>query len=238
MISNDNTRVICLFINREQQQQNFIIVTYELHNPKKPKQKIQIYGDYLLADEFVQDKSGKVYCLPYFDTGYYKIHLFDQNNDKILRMEKINEMLNIGTDVDPEQGFTTPAIHVIFMNTNIILVNVYDQFKMINYHFQYDFCKQEVIGEPISTNLKQNLLNYPLNCFFNRKTDEIYVVYRHGQFITFNNSKGQKDEFGKVLKDKLLSKSGLGGLLMKNNLLGGAKDKIGGNFLMGPKNTQ
>ena len=71
MISNDNQRVICLFCNKEQQQQNFIIVTYDSEKPKRPKQKIQIYGDYLLADEFAQTKKGEKYCLPYFDTGNF-----------------------------------------------------------------------------------------------------------------------------------------------------------------------
>lgn len=39
--------------------------------------EIPIEGEYVKADEIVQDENGERYCLPYFDQGRFNILIFD-----------------------------------------------------------------------------------------------------------------------------------------------------------------
>ena len=41
------------------------------------KKVIKISGEYVKAEECSQNEMGTRYCLPYFDSGYYKFIIFD-----------------------------------------------------------------------------------------------------------------------------------------------------------------
>lgn len=42
-----------------------------------------------------------------------------------------------------------------------------------------------MIGEYHKTQMSSNPQNFPLDCFLDQENDNIYVIYRNGQFLTF-----------------------------------------------------
>jgi hypothetical protein len=82
-------------------------------------------------------------------------------------------------------------------------------------------------------------LNYPINCFFNSKEDEFYVIYRHGQFITFNNVRGlfqaKNEDMAKAFKQSLfgIGKAASGG--NPGGIVGMGSGLVGGGINTGNK---
>ena len=66
--------------------------------------------------EVVQDLSGETFCLPYFDTGNFKIRIFNKTNDSIDHLEDINDRLNILSVAQLSQHKTYPSINAVFCN--------------------------------------------------------------------------------------------------------------------------
>lgn len=87
----------------------------------------------------VQDESGQTFCLPYFDTGNYKIRIFNKSNDNIDHLEDINDRLNILSIAQISQRTTYPSINAVFCQKNVLFVNLFEQKSCTNYHFLYDF---------------------------------------------------------------------------------------------------
>ena len=89
------------------------------------EQEIQVEGQFLRADEIVQNKEGNIFCLPYYDNGLFKIHFFNQHEDTLDLFEDINEQLGIDEKSRPPVGLANPMINVEFIKDHTVFVNLF-----------------------------------------------------------------------------------------------------------------
>ena len=47
--------------------------------------------DHMKAFIASQNQQGTLYCIPYFDSGMYKIRVFDRENEEICQVDDLNE---------------------------------------------------------------------------------------------------------------------------------------------------
>ena len=66
------------------------------------------------AHEIVQNSTGKVFCLPYFYEGMFRIVVFDHENTEIDHVKDINDKLGIDNNSTPPLGFLRPLINATF----------------------------------------------------------------------------------------------------------------------------
>ena len=59
------------------------------------EQEIQVEGQFLRADEIVQNKEGNIFCLPYYDNGFFKILTFSVKEKMLDLFGDINHQIGI-----------------------------------------------------------------------------------------------------------------------------------------------
>lgn len=47
--------------------------------------------DKIIAGMITQNDKGTLYCLPYFDSGLFKIRIFDRENEELCQVDDLNE---------------------------------------------------------------------------------------------------------------------------------------------------
>ena len=199
IITHDETTAIVVL---QRQLEIFVIQCYDLKSAKII-QKFEIQGEIIKAMEVVQDLSGQTFCLPYLDTGNFKIRIFNKKNSCIDHLEDINDSLRIVSAAQLSQRKTYPSINAVFCGNNVIFVSLFEQKSTTNFHFLYDYIDQKIIGEYQKTQMFCSPQNFPMNCFLNEENNNIYVIYRHGQFLTFcenDDSKIKKSDSINVLQ--------------------------------------
>ena len=76
--------------------------------------------------------------MPFFDSGYFKIIVFDEENNNLDNITDINEKLGINNRSIPPDGFSYPLINAIFLADSFLFVNLFDTETTTNWHFLYE----------------------------------------------------------------------------------------------------
>ena len=72
------------------------ILNYDLEGQNaRLRQSIDFEGEFMLADEIVQNNAGNTFCMPYFDSGQFKVHFFNNENPELDSLDCINSFLKI-----------------------------------------------------------------------------------------------------------------------------------------------
>jgi len=69
------------------------------------KNILKIKGEYIKAEEIVQNKPSTRICLPYFDSGYFRMYIFDSASNIVCHLKDINKLCNINYKSRPPHGF-------------------------------------------------------------------------------------------------------------------------------------
>ena len=87
IITHDETKAIAILkkLNSE-----FIVRQYRLDD-SLITQEFLIQGELIKVTEVVQDLDGLTFCLPYYDSGIFKIRVFNTECDKIAELLDINQ---------------------------------------------------------------------------------------------------------------------------------------------------
>lgn len=80
------------------------------------RSKLTIEGKNIKADELVQDSAGQVFCMPYCDSGHFKVQIFDKLGSQIDSIEDINEHLGIEIEEDSRFNVTCKSINALFIH--------------------------------------------------------------------------------------------------------------------------
>ena len=92
MVSKDKNSLIAFL--KEKSDNIYHIREYDLFNGSCKLIKI-IQGSYVKCEEVVGNTGGTKFALPYFDSGTFKLYVFDNNNKELLHIQNINELLGI-----------------------------------------------------------------------------------------------------------------------------------------------
>ena len=121
MLKSKNAMIAFL---KEKSDNIYHIREYELRSGTCKLIKV-IEGSYIKCEEVVGNATGTKFALPYFDSGIYKLYIFDNYNQEILHIQNINELLGIDYRSQPPKNLPNPMIHVEFFYNDIIFVNLY-----------------------------------------------------------------------------------------------------------------
>jgi hypothetical protein len=131
IISNDDSLAIAVMVKS---QNEVLVALYDLSIREIKegescyiKDTITINGlDTIKAFQVVQNAKGNRYCLPYFDSGKFKIRVFSKMKMEICQVDDLNKQLGISED---QAGIATSngsSISAIFIDDHTIFINLYD----------------------------------------------------------------------------------------------------------------
>jgi hypothetical protein len=87
----------------------------------------------------------------------------------------------------PNQGNADPYICCVFLSDERVFVTLFHNKSLTHYHFIYLLKEKKIDGTAYSFLIKDSSIeNFPLSCFFNDHTEEIYTFYRQGLAFTIN----------------------------------------------------
>ena len=66
---------------------------------------IKITGIYVKCDSISQNDKGTQYCLPYFDSGFFNLIIFNNDAEITHRLKNINKMIGIDIKSRPSHWF-------------------------------------------------------------------------------------------------------------------------------------
>jgi hypothetical protein len=139
-----------------------------------------------------QNEEGDYFAVCYFDDGKFRIRTFNGYHPRSLRAIEeeefdINAAIGINNHTMPNQGNNDPYITTVFLSSEQLFVILFHNKSLKHYHFIYSIKDRKIVGEPFSYHIKDSSKeNFPLNCFFNDHTNEIYAFYRQGLSFTIN----------------------------------------------------
>ena len=127
MIANDESLVISIQMI---DQDEVLVTLWDITKRQSQLDKISEFSikakDNIKAFMPDQNSEGKLYCLPYFDSGLYKMRIFDRENEQICQVDDLNEQLGIS---QKQRGSNTPmwsSIGVRFIDDKKLFVSLYD----------------------------------------------------------------------------------------------------------------
>ena len=133
----------------------------------------------------MQNDNGNIFCLPFFDSGLFKIRIFDEKCDKIDELENINEKLGISFEQNYLINFDVPSISVNFNDNESIYVNLFDNVENVHWFFQYNFITHE-IAHILSYKMCCSEENILMTSLLDSQNHQLHVLYRKGQCLTID----------------------------------------------------
>lgn len=160
------------------------------------EQEFTVEGEFLRADEIVQNQCGSIFCLPYYDNGFFKILTFSLKDKQLDLFHDINSQIGIDLKSQPPLNFNFPLIYCMFLDETTLFVNLYDSLEKNHWYFRYNYVKQDFVrGEAKFIKLKQPVnLDFPIGHFYDNQKDEIYCIYRHGTCVTIKYAVKEKSD--------------------------------------------
>jgi hypothetical protein len=139
-----------------------------------------IEGDYIKAFDVTQDLTGKTFCLPYFDSGHYKILMIDKDSLNYENIIDLNEKCKIDCNSVPSLNFPYTLMNLLFCSENHLFVNLFHTPTTSNYHFIYCMKEKIIISKIVGTQLNCSPANFPCKSFYNKSMNQVFIFYRHG----------------------------------------------------------
>lgn len=131
-----------------------------------------------------QTNSGKIFSVAYQDSGHYYVTVVSNTGEEFTTID-VSEILEIDADSKPIEGFYEPLITSNFLNDEVVRIVAYHRMNKIQYHFNYNFKEQAVIGEVGSIQLEgSSILNFLLKSFYSSVYGTCLSFYRQGQCVT------------------------------------------------------
>ena len=92
----------------------------------------------------------------------------------------INEALGLDNHTMPIDNFPDPFIACVFVDDNILFINLFHNASTTHHHFFFHIDTQK-IEQHTTVIMDCNRKNFPQKCFYNSEKNEIYSFYRQGQ---------------------------------------------------------
>jgi hypothetical protein len=104
-------------------------------------------GFLIKADSIAQDPGGKIYCLPYYDSGIFKLRVFDRKDENICDLSNINSMIKISDIVKINSDSIRSLISAVFCHDeeDVLFVNLFDCMTLHNCYFKYNYRKDTMV---------------------------------------------------------------------------------------------
>lgn len=138
---------------------------------------------YIKCKEVEQNAKGTKFAVSYLDDGKFRIRIFGETNREPKDIEgwelDINKELNMNNHTMPINDFPDPFISCVFIDDNLLFVNLFHNATLTHYHFFYSFEDHDEKGDllpalrnkkihgvtevPLSCNKK----NFPQKCYYN-----------------------------------------------------------------------
>ena len=99
---------------------------------------------YIKLKEVEQNSAGNKFAIAYLDDGKFRIRIFGENNretqEEIDQSElDINKELGLNNHTMPINDFPDPFISCVFIDDNLIFVNLFHNATLTHHHFFYKF---------------------------------------------------------------------------------------------------
>ena len=105
--------------------------------------------------------------MPYFDSGQFKLHFFNNENPEVDSLDSINGFLKIHDHKKQNSSksvvkihygkechqITKKSINVVFKLKDTVFVNIFDHENSLNWSFKYNYMLKKYLGEPIKFSL-------------------------------------------------------------------------------------
>lgn len=133
-----------------------------------------------------QNERGDEFAIAYINDGDFKLRTFGTKtrDPETIDAEELNINKELGLDnhTVPIYNFPDPFITCVFVNNELLFVNLFHNASRTHHHFIYNYRTRTVIeSSKASRVLECNNKNFPWKCFYNPEQNEVYSFYRQGQ---------------------------------------------------------
>jgi len=132
---------------------------------------------YIKLKEVEQNSAGTKFAIAYLDDGRFRIRIFGEESREEADVEgwelDVNKELNMNNHTMPINDFPDPFISCVFIDDNLLFVNLFHNATLTHHHFFYSFEDYEMVGDE----------KVPLKALRNKK------IHDHTQIVLECNKK-------------------------------------------------
>lgn len=133
-----------------------------------------------------QNDQGTLFSVVFLENELFRMRIF--NYDRFICPEiKITEVLGLETLTMPIDNFNDPFITCTFINDAQIFLNFFETSRLTQSHLIWDFMNQEKVTKIVECPLDCGITNFPVKCFYNGPSKEIYTFYKEGDAFIINS---------------------------------------------------
>jgi len=199
--------------------EHYVVRQYETETMTKTFEH-DLKGHYIKAKEIVQNDDGNMFLCPYLNHGVFNVLIFDR--EKVILDLNVNEVtrssgvpgqedINIDASTRPNDNFPDPFCNACFTENGTIFVNVYHAKSHCMFHFTYSIPDKKVTNACVKTQLDDNTRDFPLNCYYDKTRNYVYIFYRQGMSYMI-----PIEDFKRVMK-QTISEFDIGSTLLYND---------------------
>ena len=132
---------------------------------------------YIKLKEVEQNSAGTKFAIAYLDDGRFRIRIFGEESREEADVEgwelDVNKELNMNNHTMPINDFPDPFISCVFIDDNLLFVNLFHNATLTHHHIFYSFEDYEMVGDE----------KVPLKALRNKK------IHDHTQIVLECNKK-------------------------------------------------